>query len=426
MSEDLRKKIKLLEKENQELRIAASGHLPLTRKEYRRYGRQMQVPEFGGLPSQIKLRNSKVLVIGAGGLGSPALLYLASAGVGTIGIVDSDVVELTNLHRQVIHDTTTVGMFKAESARVRIQALNPDIKVVTYCEALSNSNCFHIIGGYDLVLDCTDTPASRYLINDASVILGKTIVSGSGLKTEGQLTVLNFHNKGPCYRCFYPTPPPPNMVTSCSDGGVVGPCVGLLGVMMAVEALKCLTGFYTDENMHPFLTLYSGFGPQQKLRTFKMRGKSPKCKVCNAASRIITREKIESGQVNYSNWCGSINYDVLDPVKDRISAKELASIDFSSQSINPLVDVRPEEQYGIAHLKDSINIPYSKLTSMDDSALSKQIDPKKRTFVICRYGRDSQLSTSNLLGRKWQNVKDVRGGLDAWQRDVDPDFPVYW
>ncbi|QPG75231.1 hypothetical protein FOA43_002581 [Brettanomyces nanus] len=397
--------------------------LPLNREEYRRYGRQMQVPEFGGLNAQVKLKNSKLLVIGAGGLGCPALLYLAAAGIGQIGIVDHDTVDITNLHRQVIHDTNTVGMFKAESAQIKIQALNPNVKVVTYCEALTNTNCFDIVESYDIVLDCTDNPASRYLINDTCVLLGKTIVSGSGLKTEGQLSILNFHNKGPCYRCFYPKPPPPNSVTSCSDGGVIGPCIGLLGVMMAIEALKCLTEFYTDENFRPFLALYSGYSPQQKLRTFKMRGRSPTCEVCKADCRKVTRKLIESGKIDYENWCGSLNYEVLDSNTERISAKQLAQIDFGVPTINPLIDVRPEEQYDIAHLDHSINIPYAQLSQTD--FLPESIDPTKPTYVICRFGRDSQLSTKALQNRL-ANVKDVIGGLDAWQREVDSDFPVYW
>lgn len=427
---ELRREIEALKKENKELKAQKLNDnkksvCALSLEEYRRYGRQMQVPEFGGLSSQLKLKNSKILVIGAGGLGSPALLYLAAAGVGKIGIVDNDVVDRTNLHRQIIHDTSTLNLNKAESARIKMRLLNSNIEVVTYPVALTNLNSFQIVEPYDLVLDCTDTPASRYLINDTCVLLGKTIISGSGLRTEGQLTILNFHKQGPCYRCFYPTPPPPNTVTSCSNGGVIGPCIGVLGTMMAVEALKCVVGFYTQENFHPFLTLYSGFAPGQKLRTFRMRSRMPKCKVCNPDVREITREKIEQGVIDYKGWCGAMNYNVLNPQTQRITAKQLSKVDFSDvEHLNPLLDVRPRIQYDISHIDGSINIPYDDLSR--SKSVLEGLDPHKKTYVICRFGNDSQLSTKILLERNFEDVKDVIGGLDLWKKDVNADFPSYW
>ncbi|VEU20719.1 DEKNAAC101572 [Brettanomyces naardenensis] len=431
-TEHLQAEIRRLKLENTSLRERCSGcsstgnqsaaqssphHLSL--QEYRRYGRQMQVPEFGGLTSQERLKSSSALIIGAGGLGSPALLYLAAAGIGRIGIVDHDVVDTTNLHRQIIHDTDTVNINKAESAKIRINALNPNVEVTTYCEPITNTNSFKIVKDYDIVLDCSDNPATRYLINDTCVKLDKTFVSGSGLRTEGQLTVLNFHRWGPCYRCFFPTPPPPNTVTSCSDGGVIGPCIGITGVMMAVEAIKVLTDYYTDDNFKPFLTVYNGY-PQQKLRTFKMRGRVKGCKACD--SDEITKEDIESGEVDYEGWCGSMNYNVLDSA-ERINVRDFSNEWENDKNINPLIDVRAKEQYEIAHLSGSINIPYSELSR--EVVLPECIDPKKKTYVICRFGRDSQLST-RLLKEKLSDVKDVIGGLDAWKKEVDEDFPAYW
>ena len=205
---------------------------PLSLEEYRRYGRQMIVEDIGGLKSQLKLKAAKVLVIGAGGLGCPALPYLTGAGVGTIGIVDNDVVDTSNLHRQVLHDSTKVGMLKCESAKQVLNKLNPHVEIVTYPVRLDYSNAFEIFEKYDCVLDCTDTPLTRYLISDVAVNVGIPVVSASGVGTEGQLTILNFQNEGPCYRCFFPTPPPPTSVSSCSEGGVIGPCIGLVGTCL--------------------------------------------------------------------------------------------------------------------------------------------------------------------------------------------------
>lgn len=409
---------------------------PLTLEEYRRYGRQMTVPELG-ISGQMKLKNSKVLVIGAGGLGCPSLMYLVGCGIGTIGIVDHDRVDISNLHRQVLHSTETVGMLKCESAKMKLNKLNPNVEIITYPVAIANDNIFKIMENYDLVLDCTDTPATRYLINDAAVLLGKTIVSGSGLKTECQLSILNFENEGPCYRCFYPTPPPPNSVTSCSDGGVIGSVIGLMGVMMATEAIKVLTNFYTLENFKPFLSLYSAYGPQQGIRTFKMRGRSPKCCICNKETRSITKEFIESGELNYSVFCGKVNYNILSQ-EERIDVTKLNDRITNNNSNNSLenqliIDVRTKEQFDIISLPNSINIPLSKLTKIksleelkEKSKPITEINDKTNYYVICRYGNDSQLAVNYLKNElKLDNVKDVTGGLNSWSHYIDDKFPVY-
>ncbi|KAM9928440.1 hypothetical protein OXX80_010013 [Metschnikowia pulcherrima] len=291
--ENLRKKVAELEAENRRLKgeqlteNSAENNvlvnetdtaLPMSLEEYRRYGRQMIVPGFGSLESQLKLRNAKVLVIGAGGLGCPALLYLCGAGIGKIGILDNDVVDESNLHRQVLHTTTSVGKLKCDSAKEYLQRLNPHVDLATHPVRLSNENAFQIISMYDLVVDCTDTPATRYLINDVCVILGKTIVSGSGVKTDGQITILNYKNTGPCYRCFHPKPPTPDSVPTCSEAGVLGPAIGLTGIALATETIKVVSDYYKD-NFTPFIAMYSAF-PQQTMRVFKMRNRQASCAAC--------------------------------------------------------------------------------------------------------------------------------------------------
>lgn len=391
--------------------------------EYKRYGRQMIVPKFGSLSSQIKLKNSLILVVGAGGLGCPALLYLSAAGIGEIGIIDDDTVDTSNLHRQVLHSTETVGAYKCESAKSYINKLNPHVKVHTYPFRLSNENAFEIVAKYDVVLDCTDTPATRYLINDVSVLCGKTIVSGSGLKTDGQLSILNFENTGPCYRCFYPTPPSPDSVTSCSDGGVIGPVIGLVGVTMAVETLKILTGFYSKDTFKPFLTMYSGY-PQQQLRVFKMRNRQPSCAVCGNTP-LISRTSVENSEIDYSAFCGKVNPNILEQ-KHRVDVHGYNET-IGTRAV--LLDVRPKEQFQITKLSNSINIPwdptFKKLDSVE-SYLPETFDKENdKIYVICRYGNDSQLATKKLLDLGFTNVKDIIGGLNKWSDEIDAKIPKY-
>lgn len=381
-------------------------------EEYRRYGRQMIVPEFGSLPSQLKMKGTSILVIGAGGLGCPALMYLAAAGVGRIGIVDDDVVDESNLHRQVLHTTESVGMYKCRSAKRYLSKLNPHVKIDTYPHRLTNSNAFGIVPKYDIVVDCTDTPATRYLINDVSVLSGKPIVSASGLKVDGQLTVLNYAN-GPCYRCFYPTPPNPNSVTTCADGGVLGPAIGLMGVAMALEVIKVIIGY---PDFKPFLAQYSGF-PQQTLRIFKMRGRQKTCAVCGDHP-TVTRNSIENNTIDYAAFCGRVNPNVLEP-KDRLLPRE-----FAADQSGLVIDVRPVEQFMITKLPGLINIPWEQLQKRDIKDLLPEVNPSDRLTVVCRYGNDSQAATKKLQ-EHFTNVKDIKGGLFRWSDDVDPTLPKY-
>lgn len=422
----LKEEIALLRHQNSsdEISLTSLSTSTLSLEEYRRYGRQMIVPDFGSLAGQLRLKESKILVIGAGGLGCPALLYLSGAGVGTIGILDNDVVDVSNLHRQVLHTTDRVGMLKCESARMYLSLLNPHVNVITHPERLTNENAFFIISQYDLVVDCTDTPATRYLINDVSVLCGKTIVSGSGVKSDGQITVLNFNNEGPCYRCFYPKPPKPESVSTCGDAGVLGPAIGLTGVALAVETIKVLTGYY-DGAFKPFLSMYTAY-PQQAMRVFKMRNRQSNCASCGD-SPVISRASIESNAIDYAAFCGSVNSNVL--TEDlRVSPRDFQKI-FDQQNVF-VVDVRPKEQFGITKLPNSINIAWEyNLANMDSidkylpATFDKDVD---HVYVVCRYGNDSQLATRKLIDQfGFKHVKDIKGGLNKWSTDVDPTMPIY-
>ncbi|CEP60671.1 Uba4p LALA0_S01e16314g [Lachancea lanzarotensis] len=423
--------IAALKAENESLKqqLREQGQLPMSLEEFKRYGRQMIVQETGGVEGQIKLKNSRVLVIGAGGLGCPCLPYLAGAGVGQIGIVDNDVVETSNLHRQVLHNSSKVGVLKCESAKDVLVKLNPHIKVDTFPVRLDYSNACRIFQGYDVVLDCTDTPLTRYLVSDVAVNLGLTVVSASGLGFEGQLSILNFKNVGPCYRCFFPVPPPPNSVSSCQEGGVIGPCIGLVGVMMAVETLKIILDSYTLDNFKPFLMQYSGF-PAQSLRTFKMRGRQATCLACGE-NPSITRDSIERGHIDYELFCGKRDYNVCLP-HERMTVDEFQKSFLKTAELNHiLLDVRPRHHYDISHLPNTFNLTVKELRDMDGdmSQLKREIPTvgaQSEVLVLCRHGNDSQLATRILKDQfHLKNVRDVKGGLFKYIDEINPAIPKY-
>ncbi|ANB12317.1 Uba4p [Sugiyamaella lignohabitans] len=315
--------------------------------EYLRYGRQLIVPEIG-LRGQLRLKKAKILVVGAGGLGSSALAYLAGAGVGTIGIVDDDTVESSNLQRQIIHNTPRVDWPKCHSAAKFIRDLNPKVNTVTYKTRLTGDNAFDIFTGYDLVLDCTDTPSTRYLINDTAVLLNIPLVSASALKTEGQLLVLNYLS-GPCYRCLFPIPPPPDSVLSCGDGGILGPVVGIMGVLQSIEAIKVITGAYEFSKYTPSMTLFSAYSAPQ-WRYIRMRGKKDTCAVCGS-NPSITRQGIEFGEYSYEEFCGRASQVYLKP-EERVTVET-----YSKERDMPhtLIDVRESSQFDICSLPGSIS-----------------------------------------------------------------------
>lgn len=390
----------------------------LSKEEYSRYGRQMQVPVFNSINGQLCMKKAKVLVIGCGGLGSSALLYLGSAGVGTIGLLDHDKVELSNLHRQIIHDTSTVGMFKTESAAKRLEAINPNLNVNVHSEFICIDNCIEIVGQYDLVLDCTDSPATKYLISDTCVLLNKILISASSVQTDGQLMILNFQN-GPCYRCINPVPTKPENIATCADNGVIGPCVGLVGTLMSIEAIKIITDFYNQEFniFRPIMLMYTGYmnNNGQSLKTFKMRPKQKNC-VC----ATITEETLRS--TNYTEFCGKNDYNVI-AEKLNITFEDMLSIE------NYLVlDVRPKEQFQISNLNDCnslsmVNIPYKELLRLDDARLQEKLPVGNTVVSVCKMGNDSRLATKFLLNKGY-DAFNLKGGLNKYSEEHD--FDVYW
>lgn len=394
--------------------------MSLDKDEYLRYGRQMQVPSFNSLTGQLNLKHSKILVVGCGGLGSSALLYLAACGVGYIGVLDFDKVELSNLHRQIIHDSTTIGMYKTESAAKKMRALNPNLEINEHTLALTNLNSVELFRNYDLVLDCTDSPITKYLISDTCVVLHKPLISASSVKTDGQLIILNYQN-GPCYRCIHPTPPKPENVSTCGDNGVIGPCVGLVGTLMATETIKILTNYY-DINTNPYkptMLMYSGYMENngQIIKSFKMRGAQPYC-LCNSMNEDTIKE------MNYLEFCGKIDYNVLDD-QFRIDFSKLCN--HKDDSI--ILDLRPKEQFDISNLLDFdeglnlVNISYSSLIRLDDESLNSSLPSNKKILTLCKMGNDSRLAANYLISKGY-NALDLRGGLNEYSKSND--FNVYW
>ncbi|KAF2868606.1 hypothetical protein BDV95DRAFT_500065 [Massariosphaeria phaeospora] len=438
---------------------------PLDAVEYRRYGRQLIMPEVG-LQGQLRLKNAAVLIIGMGGLGCPAAAYLAGAGVGTIGLVDGDVVEESNLHRQILHSTARVGMTKVESAMVALNSLNPNVKLVSHTTRLSPETALSTMQPYDLVLDCTDNPASRYLISDTCVLLGKTLVSASALRTDGQLMVLNnppmppgSTSGGPCYRCVFPKPPPPESVVSCGDGGILGPVVGIMGVLQALEAIKVLTRNSNPSIPEtppdpPSLLIFSAYSSPM-FRSIRLRTRKAKCAACSAQASV-TPEALNSGSLDYVQFCGVINpVDALSP-NERISVNNYAKIRLDvnpftgtepSKDSHILVDVREKVEFDLCNVEGSVNVPFSTVTSTRSSGPNGTSNgqqgneeqswvselksyPDKPIFVLCRRGNDSQITVKkmrelglDLGGQRW--IGDIKGGLNAWRDSVDPEFPEY-
>ncbi|KAI8096313.1 Molybdopterin-synthase sulfurtransferase [Halteromyces radiatus] len=435
-NELLREKIKQLElqKENEALqqRIASLESeltektiqpfetvASLTNPDIRRFGRQLILPKWGK-DSQLKLRNSSILIVGAGGLGAPAALYLGAGGVGRLGIVDHDDVDISNLHRQVIHTEAKQGMKKAISAMKAIHAINSSCHVVPYTMSIDSSNALDVIQQYDLVVDATDNVATRYLLNDACVLLKKPLVSGSALRYDGQLTVYNYQN-GPCYRCLHPVPPPPETVGRCSDNGVLGVVPGVIGILQALEAMKVVTGLHPGESS--FLIFSALSNPM--FRTMKLRNKKKDCQICGEHPTITQL-------IDYVAFCGTgaddknISQSILGP-DQRITATEYQKILEQDQS-HVLLDVRPTLQLDICQLPHSLNIPIDELDKrMDElvNVMKQQSLEGKDVFVVCRLGNDSQLAVKMLEKHDIQGARDITGGYYQWAVDVDSEFPIY-
>ncbi|EEB08730.1 URM1 activating enzyme [Schizosaccharomyces japonicus yFS275] len=383
--------------------------------EFSRYGRQMLLPEIG-FSGQKAFKQTSVVVIGAGGLGCPALQYLTAAGIGHIGIVDGDVVDSSNLHRQVIHSTSRKGLPKVYSARQFCQDLNPNVKVTCFYENVSVENIFDIIRNFDVVLDCTDNQMTRYLLSDACVLSGKPLVSASAVQLEGQLLVYNFEN-GPCYRCMFPQPTPAASLMSCSSAGVFGPIVGVIGVMQALETLKLILRIHKAGDVEPFqptMLLFNGFRTPQ-WKSVRIRGRQASCTACGPSARL-SKEFMQKQANEYLSMCGDNSGATLEPI-ERISVHELTDILATRKDVM-LLDVRPAVQYGICRLPVFRNVPIAELDTVKD--VSGEI------CVICRTGTSSQKAVRLLKKlNPAAKIYDVIGGLSAWSKQIDPKFPTY-
>ncbi|EGF84382.1 hypothetical protein BATDEDRAFT_8411 [Batrachochytrium dendrobatidis JAM81] len=395
----------------------------LSNQQIKRYSRQLLLRDIG-VQGQEKLCNSSVLIIGAGGIGSPAILYLAAAGVGNLGIVDYDFVEESNLQRQIIHSEASINTSKTDSAATAVRSISSLVQCTTYNTLIDQSNVLEIVSGYDVVVDGSDNVATRYLLNDACVLLGKPLVSGSALRMDGQLTVYN-HQGGPCYRCIFPVPPPPETVSNCNDGGVLGVVPGIIGCMQALEVIKLISGIQTSYSQKMLLLdAVSG-----SFRTVKLRGKSSTCAVCGP-NPTITKP------IDYVQFCGAsphdkaLNLDVACP-KDRISVKDYQNVMMAGKP-HILLDVREKVQFDICSLPQSHNVSFGQLERQLDSIIKLRHDVVMETktedvpiYVVCRLGNDSQLAVQKLKENGVTNVFDIVGGLASWTKEIDPIFPEY-
>ncbi|KAI8061572.1 adenylyltransferase [Gongronella butleri] len=391
----------------------------LSHPEFRRYGRQLILPRWG-TKSQVRLRNSAILIVGAGGLGAPAALYLGAGGAGKLGIVDHDDVDVSNLHRQIIHSEAKQGMNKAESAKKAVNEINSLCQVTTYPFALDSSNALEVIQDYDVVVDATDNVATRYLLNDACVLLGKPLVSGSALRYDGQLTVYNYRNS-PCYRCLHPVPPPPETVGRCSDNGVLGVVPGVIGILQALEAIKVATGLHSGE---PSFLVFSALNTPL-FRTVKLRTKKANCAICGDEPTIHQL-------IDYVEFCGTgaddkgITQQLLKP-EERVTAKEYHHM-VTKGLPHLLVDVRPTLQIDICSLPHSVNVPIDELDKripeIEEMMKMQQLQGKDVVFV-CRLGNDSQLAVRAMEKHGILGTRDIVGGLYDWATQVDDSFPIY-
>lgn len=382
--------------------------MELSHEEILRYSRHLLIPEVG-LEGQRKLKQASVLVIGTGGLGSPVSLYLAAAGIGHIGLVDYDVVDATNLQRQVVHGTSTVGKLKVESAKARLLDLNPGIQVEAYNIPFTSANAFEIATPYDIIIDGTDNFPTRYLSNDVAVFLGKPNVYGSIFRFDGQASVF-FAKEGPCYRCLFPEPPPPSMVPTCAEGGVLGILPGTIGSIQATEALKLILG--VGESLIGRLLLYNALDMSFDFVNLR---KNPKCRVCGPNADI--KELID-----YEEFCGVPGHDHESGSAGAewdISARELAR---QLGESNPplLLDVREPHELQISALAEAINIPLGTL-----AARLSELDSARDMVVLCKAGTRSARALELLASAGFKRVKNLQGGINAWARDVDQNLPIY-
>ncbi|PKN94164.1 MAG: molybdenum cofactor biosynthesis protein MoeB [Chloroflexi bacterium HGW-Chloroflexi-6] len=382
--------------------------MELSHEEILRYSRHLLIPEVG-LEGQRKLKQASVLVIGTGGLGSPVSLYLAAAGVGRIGLVDYDVVDSSNLQRQVVHGSSTVGKLKVESARERLLDLNPGIRVDTYNEPFTSANAMQVAAPYDVLIDGTDNFPTRYLSNDVAVFLGKPNVYGSIFRFDGQASVF-YAKQGPCYRCLFPEPPPPGMVPTCAEGGVLGILPGTIGTIQATEALKLILGI--GDSLIGRLLLYNALDMSFDFVNLK---KNPKCRVCGPNADITEL-------IDYEEFCGVPGHDHESGSAGAewdINAPQLAS---RLKDENPplLLDVREPHELQISALAGAVNIPLGML-----AARLSELDSAREMVVLCKSGSRSARALELLASAGFKRVKNLQGGINAWAKEVDNSLPVY-
>ncbi len=388
---------------------AASESLDLSPDEIQRYSRHLIMPEVG-MEGQKKLKAAKILLVGTGGLGAPLGLYLSAAGIGTLGLVDFDTVDFSNLQRQVIHGTKDVGRPKLDSAREKILDINPNVRVETYEAMLTSDNAMDIIAGYDIVIDGTDNFPTRYLVNDASVLLNKPNVYGSIFRFEGQASVFDTR-RGPCYRCLYPEPPPPGLVPSCAEGGVLGILPGIIGLVQATEAVKLILG--RGRTLVGRLILYDAL--QMKFRELKLR-KNPKCALCGDHPTI-------KALIDYQQFCGitpQAAAGAAEPEEfDEMTPKELKTM-LDSGGTPVILDVREPHEYDICRLPGSILIPLGQLGQRLD-----ELNSDDAIVVHCKLGGRSAKAVEQMERAGFTNVKNLVGGIDRWSQEVDSSVPRY-
>jgi molybdopterin/thiamine biosynthesis adenylyltransferase/rhodanese-related sulfurtransferase len=380
----------------------------LSRDEMRRYSRHLILPDFGP-EGQKKLKAAKVLIIGMGGLGSPVALYLAAAGVGTLGLADFDRVDETNLQRQVLHGTASVGQLKVDSARARLLDLNPHVEVVTYTDPITSANAMEIARPYDVIVDGTDNFPNRYLSNDVCVLLGKPNIYGSVFRYEGQASVF-CQKDGPCYRCLFPEPPPPHSVPSCAEGGVLGVLPGLIGMVQATETIKVLLGL--GQTLSGYLLVYDAMTMTFEKIQLK---KNPKCVICSDHPTL-------DHLIDYDQFCGYPGRESEGDLEaDNVTPVELAArLRAADAPRLRLIDVREPHEWDYAHIPGAELIPFDEL----DSRLG-ELDPDHEIVVYCRQDRRALDALDLLRAFDFKNVHKLRGGLLAWARDVDPTMPTY-
>jgi len=382
--------------------------MELNNDEIRRYSRHLILPEVG-LSGQKKICSTSVLCIGAGGLGSPIAMYLAAAGIGKLGILDFDSVDYSNLQRQIIHTTADVGRPKTQSAKETINAINPNVEVVVHNARITSENALDLIRPYDIVVDGTDNFPTRYLTNDACVLLKKANVYGSIFRFEGQASVFAPHLGGPCYRCLYPEPPPPGMVPSCAEGGVLGVLPGIVGTIQATEILKLALG--KGSSLVGRLLLFNAL--DMKFRELKLR-RDPQCPICGDNPTI--KELID-----YEMFCG-ITPEPATPASnpDEVSVQDMKRALENPKTGIKVIDVRESDEYQIAHVN---GIPLFPLSTLQQRFT--ELDPNQQYYIHCKSGVRSLRALQFLREQGFKYLKSVKGGISAWADEIDHSVPKY-